>query len=524
MFTVVSVSTLQSPSVGGPPVPSRGLSQAVLVVLSKEQHDEYSADFAPLEDGVAEVRHESSPEQALRTIQADPPGLVIVGMTEEMDGLEFLALLTRMTPPFSGKIAILPEKRDPFPPMIHSYDAATGRSATVESTLAGVLDLARSLSTLRGSETTAGPHSDAFGTVPPPRILKDDPSRAPAGSRKDAERSPAPVPSPPRPSAGAAPTSRRTDSPSPRPVPAEPTGPDALASPTSPITALPVVVLDKPTPPERTAAISRAPRVTGGLNARTGATRVLTTAAPASHSFRSPSAPSRLDAPRPRSPAAAPLAPVVSPSADVPPAAVTSSSGLAPAALAPSPSADAPPAAVAPSPSPDVPPAAVAPSHMAVLPAAVAPPLVDVPPATGPPPNDAPPSAIHPTSSSGAPTQPEPRAVDTALATGGPMPAAGGRLNPQRASEGIRILRLSVARFLPIAVTWMRQARSHVGALPRGTFLILVSAVLLVLVAAAHFISGPTVEESRRPDAEAENTRPPATAKPSPRQKASGRP
>jgi outer membrane protein OmpA-like peptidoglycan-associated protein len=61
------------------------------------------------------------------------PRLVIVGMSlGSMEGLEFLARLMQRYRSFDGKVVILPDKGDPFPPVMQFRDPATGRSITEE--------------------------------------------------------------------------------------------------------------------------------------------------------------------------------------------------------------------------------------------------------------------------------------------------------------------------------------------------------------------------------------------------------
>src|SRR4030095_7117426 len=113
------MNTGSSAVVGSNAALSPNTSKRILVVLSDEQRDEYRTEFDPLAVAGIELIVESSAEEALEQCIDWDPALVIVGMTTEtMDGLEFVAQLMRRYPKFDRKIIVLPEKADPFPPMI----------------------------------------------------------------------------------------------------------------------------------------------------------------------------------------------------------------------------------------------------------------------------------------------------------------------------------------------------------------------------------------------------------------------
>lgn len=127
----------------------------VLIVLLDAQRDEYRDEFERLRSHGLNLIYESSADRALDQFLTWDPALVIVGMTTDgMDGLEFLAFLMSRYPTFDRKIVVLPEKGDPFPPMIQWRDSATGRSSTEESDISGVFALAESLSEPRASTIT----------------------------------------------------------------------------------------------------------------------------------------------------------------------------------------------------------------------------------------------------------------------------------------------------------------------------------------------------------------------------------
>lgn len=111
----------------------------VLWVLSDEHRIEYDSELASMRRPDVEFLFENSPEDALDEVSDLAPNLVVVGMThEEMDGLEFLARMLGVYKDYAGKIIVLPEKDDPFPPMLQFRDPATGRSGTEEIELGDV--------------------------------------------------------------------------------------------------------------------------------------------------------------------------------------------------------------------------------------------------------------------------------------------------------------------------------------------------------------------------------------------------
>jgi outer membrane protein OmpA-like peptidoglycan-associated protein len=108
-------------------------SHTVLCVISDEQYQEYEDDFASLRGANADITLESSPELALSMVEALNPSLVIVGMEiEDMEGIEFIALLMNRCKDFNRPLVILPDKDDGLPPIIHSRGAGS-RSSTVDA-------------------------------------------------------------------------------------------------------------------------------------------------------------------------------------------------------------------------------------------------------------------------------------------------------------------------------------------------------------------------------------------------------
>lgn len=105
----------------------------VVVALSAEQRDALAPELAPLHRPGIELVFEDSGEDALDLVKRRRPSLVIVGMTVgTMDGLEFVAILLGKQLDFRGKVLVLPEKGDPFAPVLQSIDPATGKRKTEE--------------------------------------------------------------------------------------------------------------------------------------------------------------------------------------------------------------------------------------------------------------------------------------------------------------------------------------------------------------------------------------------------------
>lgn len=111
----------------------RDLAGPVLCVLSPELCGEYASDLDLLVRCGVEVHFQSSAEQALSKLQEISPRLVIVG-TEIgwMDGIEFLGILSKRFPWFDKPVVVLPNKTDPFLPIIHVRDPTTGHSQVEE--------------------------------------------------------------------------------------------------------------------------------------------------------------------------------------------------------------------------------------------------------------------------------------------------------------------------------------------------------------------------------------------------------
>jgi outer membrane protein OmpA-like peptidoglycan-associated protein len=129
--------------------PSRASETAtacVMCVLSDDQRAEYESELSAMSRPGVTWHFESCADDALDRIGQLRPALVIVGMSlGPTEGLEFVALLFRRHRDFTGKVVVLPNKGDPFPPMLQMRDATTGRSTTVQTDLAGIDELVEGL-------------------------------------------------------------------------------------------------------------------------------------------------------------------------------------------------------------------------------------------------------------------------------------------------------------------------------------------------------------------------------------------
>jgi len=114
----------------------------VLCVLSDEQRSEYRDELTGLEQRGLSLVHMDDPDEALERAAALDPQLVIAGMElGPMEGLEFLAFFMKRYPEFERTVVVLPRKDDPFPPMAHTRNPSTGRSAADEVSIDRLGDL-----------------------------------------------------------------------------------------------------------------------------------------------------------------------------------------------------------------------------------------------------------------------------------------------------------------------------------------------------------------------------------------------
>lgn len=131
----------------------------VLCVLAEEQAEAYQDDFRQLLPSGVDFVFPASVEQALDDIGSDQPMAVIVGMTiDTMEGLEFIAEAMARYRDYSGAFVVLPDKGDPFPPVVQRRDPSTGRSSTEHTDLGSVKTLLASL-----AEREVGPSGNGNG-------------------------------------------------------------------------------------------------------------------------------------------------------------------------------------------------------------------------------------------------------------------------------------------------------------------------------------------------------------------------
>ena len=154
-------------------------SDKVLCVLSDEQAASYRADLERMRPAGAEFIIRSSADEALRMIAEDAPRAVIVGMMiDAMEGLEFVAVAMGQHRDYTGAFIILPDKGDPFPPVLQRRDPKTGRSLTENADLASLGEFLASLfadgSALFVDGSASGTPTDATN----PRTVADAAVRA----------------------------------------------------------------------------------------------------------------------------------------------------------------------------------------------------------------------------------------------------------------------------------------------------------------------------------------------------------
>jgi outer membrane protein OmpA-like peptidoglycan-associated protein len=174
----------------------------VLCVLSSEQQEAYGSELATLQRSGLRFAFQESPEQALDGLGELSPVLVLVGMdVGTMEGLEFVALLFKRYPKFAQRVIVVPDKGDPFPPMMQFRDPKTGRSSTETVDFRAIQALVESLSRQHASAAktpvVSGPEPVARTpgepqsvTVQPIRAVSK-PQAKPVEPQAEVERKPA---------------------------------------------------------------------------------------------------------------------------------------------------------------------------------------------------------------------------------------------------------------------------------------------------------------------------------------------
>lgn len=135
----------------------------VLCVLSDAQRSDYSAELDDLGSSGVKLMYQSSTDVGLSQVGRLRPRAVIVGMSvDDMEGLEFVALLMARYPEFDREIIVLPDKGDPFPPVTQRRDRATGRSITEHIALAAVAGRLRAAVHNAPAATAPDDEEDSF--------------------------------------------------------------------------------------------------------------------------------------------------------------------------------------------------------------------------------------------------------------------------------------------------------------------------------------------------------------------------
>jgi outer membrane protein OmpA-like peptidoglycan-associated protein len=176
----------------------KNLARSVLVVLEQGQREARAQELARLARPGIDVVHEESPDVALDLVATQPPPIVLVGMTiGAMEGLEFLALLLKRSPGFQGKVVVLPDKGDPFPPMLQGRDPVTKKSTTTAIDFAGIEALVAEVASSLGPVAAPAPAPSPPAPAPSPRapaVATPTPAAVPAPS---SARAPRPAPTAP---------------------------------------------------------------------------------------------------------------------------------------------------------------------------------------------------------------------------------------------------------------------------------------------------------------------------------------
>jgi outer membrane protein OmpA-like peptidoglycan-associated protein/DNA-binding NarL/FixJ family response regulator len=165
---------------------------SLLLALSSEQRDLRASDLARLEQLGVKLVVEESPDTALDFVERTRPQLIIVGMTVGMmEGLEFLATLLKRLPDFTGKVVVLPDKGDPFPPVLQGRDPVTRKTTTESIDFPRIEKLVEALAQRKDGPSTYDTAlvlapSDTLGVAAPGGL----PAPTPGGSQAIPESAP----------------------------------------------------------------------------------------------------------------------------------------------------------------------------------------------------------------------------------------------------------------------------------------------------------------------------------------------
>jgi outer membrane protein OmpA-like peptidoglycan-associated protein len=115
-------------------------AKPVLCVLTEDQQRHYADGLRVLQTRGARLLVHTDIDAAFASLESDKPSLVLVGnWVEGMEGLEFLARMMRRFPEYDGRIVVLPDEGDPFPPMVHHRPHSGARSETVPTTFGEIV-------------------------------------------------------------------------------------------------------------------------------------------------------------------------------------------------------------------------------------------------------------------------------------------------------------------------------------------------------------------------------------------------
>jgi len=106
------------------------MNKNVICVLSQEQYNDYEDELSEMKAFGARLSLVEDPDEALAMVSKVKPDMIIVGMdVGDMEGFEFLAMLTSSVPDYENPAVVLPDKSDGLPPVVHSRNQDTGHSA-----------------------------------------------------------------------------------------------------------------------------------------------------------------------------------------------------------------------------------------------------------------------------------------------------------------------------------------------------------------------------------------------------------
>lgn len=100
---------------------------SVLCALTEQRAQEYREELTRLRHTGLDVVVQSSPEQAIAQVATMRPAVVVVGTTVgAMEWFEFVAVLAKDHGDVDAQVVVIPDKGDPFPPVLRTRDPFTG--------------------------------------------------------------------------------------------------------------------------------------------------------------------------------------------------------------------------------------------------------------------------------------------------------------------------------------------------------------------------------------------------------------